>query len=81
MPQTDCPGCDAIIRVDKPRMGATTRCHQCGAELEIVSTSPLEVYFAFEQDWYDEWEDQYEEQYATERMIKRRYREARRSAA
>jgi len=59
MPLTYCPSCDALIGVDKPRMGATFKCRECGAELEVVSTHPLEIYFPFDEGWDDGWEEEY----------------------
>jgi alpha-aminoadipate carrier protein LysW len=45
MPKTYCPNCDAVISVNNPREGVTVTCHECGTELEIISTNPFEVDF------------------------------------
>jgi alpha-aminoadipate carrier protein LysW len=61
MPETYCPSCDAVVSVDRPREGAMIKCHECGAELEIISTDPFEVDFPLDygEDWDDEddWEE------------------------
>jgi lysine biosynthesis protein LysW len=67
MPLTYCPSCDALIRVDKPHMGAMVKCRECGVELEVISTHPFEVYFSFDDEWEDEWEDEYEEKRKSKR--------------
>lgn len=63
MPKAHCPGCDAVVGVDRPRMGATVRCRECGIELEVVSTHPFEVDFPLDYGggWDDEeWDDEEE---------------------
>jgi lysine biosynthesis protein LysW len=80
MPLTYCPSCDALIGVDKPRMGAIFKCRECGAELEVVSTHPFEIYFPFDESWDDErddeWDNGWEEGYGKDRKkaIKRKKR-------
>ena len=49
MAETQCSNCDATIRVDEPRAGEMIVCPECGVELEIVATDPLEVDFS--ADW------------------------------
>lgn len=70
MPKTYCPACDAVVSVDNPRTGGMVTCRECGAKLEIISTSPFEVDFPLEEDeweweeedeWEDEWEDEEDE--------------------
>jgi len=69
MPKTYCPACDAVVSVDNPRMGGLVTCRECGAKLEVISTSPFEVDFPLEEDeweweedeWEDEWEDEEDE--------------------
>jgi lysine biosynthesis protein LysW len=58
MPRTYCPSCDAVISVDKPRLGATVSCPECGVELEVISASPFELDFPFDDEWDDEWEEE-----------------------
>jgi len=50
-------------------MGGLVTCRECGAKLEVISTSPFEVDFPLEEDeweweedeWEDEWEDEEDE--------------------
>jgi alpha-aminoadipate carrier protein LysW len=54
MPKTYCPECDAVITIDSPRDGARIKCPDCGVELEIVSSDPLDVFFPYDDDWDDD---------------------------
>lgn len=40
-----CPECDTPISVDADEVeeGETVQCDECGTELEVVSTDPLEI--------------------------------------
>ena len=39
-----CPECEAVIEVeDDIEEGATLDCPDCGAELEVVNTNPVEL--------------------------------------
>ncbi len=40
-----CPECDATIDIEEDELeeGQTIDCPECGAELEVVSTEPLEL--------------------------------------
>ena len=40
-----CPECDAMIDIDDDEIeeGQTIECPQCGSELEVVSTDPVEL--------------------------------------
>jgi lysine biosynthesis protein LysW len=57
MASTTCPECDAVIKVNNPRIGAKIRCHECNVELEVIATDPLDVYFAYDDDWGEDWDD------------------------
>ena len=58
-----CPECDAEVGLGKsPRLGQRVICPSCGADLEVVETSPIELDWAFE----DEEEYGYEEEYLEE---------------
>jgi alpha-aminoadipate/glutamate carrier protein LysW len=39
-----CPECDAMIDIEEDQLeeGQTIECPECGAELEVVSTEPVE---------------------------------------
>ena len=54
--KTDCPECDETIEIEDPERGQNVECEDCGAEFEVVSTSPLELELVDEDD--DE-EDEY----------------------
>ena len=49
MAETQCSNCDATIRAEEPHPGDLIICPECGVELEIVATDPLEVDFS--ADW------------------------------
>lgn len=40
-----CPECDAMIDVEEDQIeeGQAVECPECGAELEVVSTEPIEL--------------------------------------
>jgi len=40
-----CPDCDAMIDIEEDQLeeGQTIECPECGAELEVVSTEPVEL--------------------------------------
>ncbi len=40
-----CPECDAMIDIDDDELeeGQTIECPECGSELEVVGTDPLEL--------------------------------------
>ena len=44
-PMAFCPDCEAAIDVDEDDVeeGQTMDCPECGAELEVVNTNPLEL--------------------------------------
>ena len=51
-----CPECDSPITVDGDEVeaGETIQCEECGTELEVVSTDPLEVALIDESGYDDE---------------------------
>jgi len=53
-----CPDCEDLISFEfKPRLGQRLMCPHCDADLEVVSTSPLELDWAYDEsdeDWEDE---------------------------
>ena len=54
-----CPVCDGTIDVDEEDVdeGDTLSCDECGADLKVVSTDPLEVESAEEIEEEEEEED------------------------
>lgn len=65
-----CPDCEEPIRLSvQPKVGQRITCRSCGAELEVIETSPLELDWAYDgpvEDWDDEeeeddWDDEDEE--------------------
>ena len=49
-----CPECGAVVIVDDDVVeGEILECEECGAELEVISVSPLELELApeEEEDW------------------------------
>jgi len=51
-----CPECDAIIDMedDEVEEGDKLDCTECGAELEVVGTNPLELRVVLEEDEEEE---------------------------
>lgn len=50
-----CPECESVIDVgDEIEEGQTLDCPECGAELEIVNTSPLELDVVSDEDGEEE---------------------------
>lgn len=50
-----CPECESVIDVgDEIEEGQTLDCPECGAELEIVNTSPLELDVVSDEDEEEE---------------------------
>jgi alpha-aminoadipate carrier protein LysW len=54
-----CPECDAMIAVEEDLLeeGQTVECPECGAELEVVSTEPVEFDILSRDDNENEDED------------------------
>jgi alpha-aminoadipate/glutamate carrier protein LysW len=54
-----CPECEAVIDMedDEVEEGVKLDCQECGAELEVVSTNPLELRAVLdeEEDEEEEW--------------------------
>ncbi|MBI3536911.1 MAG: lysine biosynthesis protein LysW [Chloroflexi bacterium] len=50
---TNCPECDCEITLAKPIKGEIVVCPDCGTELEVLETNPLELALApqEEEDW------------------------------
>lgn len=54
-----CPECDAAIDIedDEVEEGQTLDCPECGAELEVVSTNPVELNAVLEEENEEEEEN------------------------
>lgn len=50
---TFCPECDSRIKLRSPRPGQRVTCHACGTGLEVIELSPLELDWAFSDDYDD----------------------------
>lgn len=51
-----CIECDSRVWFKKhPNLGDITVCPECDTHLEVVRTSPLELYWAYDE--YDDYED------------------------
>ncbi len=59
-----CPECDALVDVEQDEVeeGQLLSCPECGVDLEIVSTNPLEVELVEEEEELDEEEADDEEE-------------------
>ena len=57
-----CPECDALVDLehDEVEEGQILSCPECGVDLEVVSTNPVEVELVEEED-LDEEEEEMEE--------------------
>ena len=57
----NCPKCDAAIDVDEEDVdeGDTISCDECGADLKVTSTDPLELESAEEAEEEDEDEEDF----------------------
>ena len=60
-----CPDCDEkIVMNPHAKLGQKLTCPHCEAELEVISTDPLEFDWAYDWSWdEDEDEDEYDEDY------------------
>lgn len=65
MAESYCPDCDTIIPLgSQPRLHQNVSCSSCGAYLQVVGLSPIELDWAFEDE--DAMEDEYEYEYEFE---------------
>lgn len=53
-----CPDCDSLLDIDPDEVeeGETITCDECGMELEVVSSDPLEL-AAIDDEGYDDEDD------------------------
>jgi alpha-aminoadipate/glutamate carrier protein LysW len=54
-----CPECEGVIDVENEEVeeGQTLDCPECGAELEVVSTNPVELNLVTDEESEDEEEN------------------------
>lgn len=59
-----CPECDSEIDVDESEVdeGESISCDECGAELKVIGTNPLELELADEVDEDDEDDDDFDDE-------------------
>jgi lysine biosynthesis protein LysW len=62
-----CPECEAEIDFGNPvevAVGDRVFCPECDVELEVISTKPMALDYAFDdEDWEDEdWEDDWDDE-------------------
>lgn len=57
---TLCPECENPLNIDQDEVeeGETVTCDECGEELEVVSTDPLQL-SAVDADGYDDEDDDF----------------------
>ncbi len=55
-----CPECDNLLDIDEDDVeaGETVTCDECGTELEVISTEPLQV-SVVDAEGYDDEDDGY----------------------
>lgn len=56
-----CPECEAVIDMEEDELeeGQTLSCPECDAELEVVSTNPLELNLKSDEDKEEEEGDEW----------------------
>jgi lysine biosynthesis protein LysW len=53
-----CPSCDEEIKFAKtPKIGHTLTCPHCGEDLEVIDTNPIELDWAYDDEFEDDYED------------------------
>lgn len=62
MPSTFCPDCGEKITLNPTRIGQKLTCPHCAADLEVISTDPLELDWLYDWDWEDEEEEEDEDE-------------------
>jgi len=61
MPTGICPECDEEVYIDPDlEQGEVITCEQCGIELEIINTSPIEL--GLYEGYMDEEPDEYDDE-------------------
>jgi lysine biosynthesis protein LysW len=64
MARVYCPDCDGAIMVGtNVELSQKIICPHCEAELEVISTDPLELDWAYDWSWEEDEEEEEEEDY------------------
>lgn len=59
-----CIECDTTLNLGKsPHKGQKVTCFKCGAVLEVVGTSPIELDWTFDEDFSDDFDIDYDYDY------------------
>ena len=70
METAPCPECNYEITLPKPHAGQRIACPNCGADLEVINSRPLELDWAYtepEDDWEtldlddEDWDEDWDE--------------------
>jgi alpha-aminoadipate carrier protein LysW len=57
-----CPECDSKISLGRdPQEGQKVTCSSCGAYLEVVGLSPIDLDWAFDENEDDDWDEEEED--------------------
>ena len=72
-----CPECEALIDldVDEVEEGEILSCPECGLDLEVVSTNPMELRLAEEEDLDDEDDEEDDDELLDEEEEEEEYEE------
>ncbi len=55
MSESLCPECDSEVKLGKTvKLGQQARCGSCGADLEVVSLTPVELDWVLEEEEFDD---------------------------
>ena len=63
-----CPECESLVDVDTDEVeeGEIVTCPECGVELEVVNTNPIELDLAEDEEMDEEEEDEELDEYVDE---------------
>lgn len=52
-----CIDCDSRFKIESAKIGQIITCPECGADLEIINLEPLELDWAYYDDYDEDWDD------------------------
>jgi lysine biosynthesis protein LysW len=61
MPNAYCPDCDEKITLRSPRVGQKLLCPHCETEVEVISTEPLDLDWAYDMSYDEDWAEEEED--------------------